>query len=149
MQNLGWDTPIVISVSTNMTMFKAAKLPFKNILKVAATSGVMYSVSTFKDEKRDAAHWNNGAQVLVIDFDEGLTDFAKSWLNEQFGFLVPTRNYMKEKHGLVCERYRALLLLETPLNVSEKEFVNIHKNILRGFPLKILICFIVSGVPKL
>ena len=131
MQNLGWDTPIVISVSTNMTMFKAAKLPFKNILKVAATSGVMYSVSTFKDEKRDAAHWNNGAQVLVIDFDEGLTDFAKSWLNEQFGFLVPTRNYMKEKHGLVCERYRALLLLETPLNVSEKEFVNIHKNILR------------------
>lgn len=130
MTNL-WDTPIIMSVSTNMAIFKSVKLPFKQILKVACTSGVMYCASTFKNEKRDIGHWNNGAQIIVIDFDEGLNEFTKSWLNQQFGFLIPTRNYMKEKNGRVCERFRAILLADRPLTVTAREYVNIYKNLLK------------------
>ena len=84
---LGWNTPILMSVSDNMTMFKSVKLPFKNILKVACTTGIRYCASTFKDEKRDADHWINGAQIIVLDFDEGLNEFTKSWLDQQLDFL--------------------------------------------------------------
>lgn len=130
MTNL-WDTPILMSVSENLTRFKAVKLPFKTILKVACTTGIQYCASTFKEEKRDYAHWVPGAQVIVIDFDDGLNEFTKSWLKEQFGFLVPTRNYMKEKHGKVCERYRAILLADSPMNVTSGEFVRIYQNLLK------------------
>ena len=130
MTNL-WDTSIIMSVSTNMTMFKSVRLPFKQILKVACTSGVMYCASTFKNEKRDIGHWNSGAQIIVIDFDEGLNEFTKSWLDQQFGFLVPTRNYMKNKNGKICERFRAILLADRPMIVTEKEYVNIYKNLLK------------------
>lgn len=131
MSTLNWDTPILMSVSDNMVMFKSVRLPFKNILKVACTSGVMYSASTFRTDKRDAEHWNNGAQLIIIDFDEGLNEFTKSWLSQQFGFLVPTKSHMKEKRGKICERYRAILLAEKPLNVTAKEFTRIHQNILQ------------------
>lgn len=130
MANL-WDTPILMSVSENLTIFKAVKLPFKTILKVACTTGIQYCASTFKEEKRDYAHWVPGAQIIVIDFDDGLNEFTKSWLKEQFGFLVPTRNYMKEKHGKVCERYRAILLADSPMNVTSGEFVRIYQNLLK------------------
>lgn len=130
MANL-WDTPILMSVSENLTIFKTVKLPFKTILKVACTTGIQYCASTFKEEKRDYAHWVPGAQVIVIDFDDGLNEFTKSWLKEQFGFLVPTRNYMKEKHGKVCERYRAILLADSPMNVTSGEFVRIYQNLLK------------------
>lgn len=128
---LGWNTPITMSVSENMSIFKAVRLPFKNVLKVACTTGVQYSVSTFNGGKRDYAHWNNGAQLIIIDFDEGLNEYTKSWLKNQFGFLVPTRNHLKEKRGKVCERYRAILLADKPLSVSQQEFVRIHQNILK------------------
>ena len=130
MANL-WDTPILMSVSENLTRFKAVKLPFKTILKVACTTGIQYCASTFKEEKRDYAHWVPGAQIIVIDFDDGLNEFTKSWLKEQFGFLVPTRNYMKEKHGKICERYRAILLADSPMNVTSGEFVRIYQNLLK------------------
>ena len=120
-----------MSVSENLTIFKAVKLPFKTILKVACTTGIQYCASTFKEEKRDYAHWVPGAQIIVIDFDDGLNEFTKSWLKEQFGFLVPTRNYMKEKHGKVCERYRAILLADSPMNVTSGEFVRIYQNLLK------------------
>ena len=127
---LNWETPITISVSDNMTIFKAAKLPFKNIIKVACTNGVKYSASTFKSDKRDYAHWNTGAQIIVLDFDEGLNELSKSWLNSQFGFLLPTRHHNISKNGKLCERYRAILLTETPMTVSQKEYVRIYQNII-------------------
>ena len=131
MSSLNWDTPILMSVSTNMTYFKSVKLPFKNILKVACTTGVQYCASTFKDEKRDLDHWRNGAQIIVIDFDEGLNEYTKSWLEQQLGFLVPTRSHLKEKRGKICERYRAILLAAQPMNVSAAEFVRIYQNLLK------------------
>lgn len=126
-----WDSEIVMSVSDNMVTFRTVKLPFKNVLKVACTTGIKYCASTFKDGKRDYGHWNNGAQIIVIDFDEGLNESTKAWLDQQFGFLIPTRNHLKEKNGIVSERYRAILLADRPMLVSEKEFVRVYQNMLR------------------
>lgn len=124
-----WDTPIKLSVSTNLSHFKEAVTPFKNILRLACTPNIMYSASTYQSGKRDAAHWQSGAQVVILDFDEGLSANTKIWLKSQLGFLVPTRNHKKEKGGKVCERYRAILLASTPLNVTAKEYSNIYRNI--------------------
>lgn len=130
MSELNWETPILMGVSDNLHSLKSVKLPFKNILKIACKNGIVYSASTFKNEKRDYAHWNNGAQIIVLDFDEGLNELTKSWLSNQFGFLIPTRHHNKEKRGKVCERYRAILLAHSPMNVTQQEFVRIHQNLL-------------------
>lgn len=125
-----WETLITMSVSEGIATFKSVRLPFKNILKVACTTGVQYCASTFKNGKRDAEHWTNGAQVVIIDFDEGLTEYAKAWLDQQCGFLIPTKSHLKNKGGKVAERYRAIILAAEPLNVTAKEYANIHKNII-------------------
>lgn len=135
-----WDTKVRISVNelkmldgnaVNLGYCYGVEVPFKQLLKIACTPNHFYSASTFKANQRTRENWMPGAQIVVIDFDEGLNEYTKSWLNQQFGFLCPTRHHNIAKAGKVYERYRAILLAETPMNVSAQDYVNIQRNILK------------------
>ena len=70
--------------------------------------------------------WHNGirkqtnfcqAQWVALDFDDGKMEIgeAQSIFQDCVHMIGPTKSHRKDKGGIVCDRFRVLLRLETPI----------------------------------
>ena len=106
-----------MDISININQYNHAQIlehcsgDFSDLHKV--TEKFEYSASVFREGKRNntLAH---GATLLIFDFDDGTT--LKEGINlfkEYKALIVTTKSHLKEKKGLVAERFRVIL----PLNI--------------------------------
>ena len=95
-----------LSLGQNYSTFKPITIPFNQVPSLACSSGLMYSLGQFKDNVRRSANYKGYADLIVFDFDEGWSSELDDLFNNFYGYKIPTKSHMKEKNGIVCERYR-------------------------------------------
>lgn len=97
-------------------------IPFRRMSGLVR-SEFMYSASTYRDDYRNAANAETGQTVFVLDIDEGMAlDEAREKFGAYRAIIATTRNHQKEKHGVVCDRFRIILQCATPITLFEEEY---------------------------
>lgn len=124
-----------LSLGKDFSEFIPVSIQFNQLPALMCSPNVLYSPAQFKDNRRRAANFLGFADFLCLDFDEGWSQELASFFNQFIGYLVPTRHNMLEKNGIICERYRVVLLLNTQINLSYKEHKRLYKHIIRDLKL--------------
>lgn len=124
-----------LSIGENFLVFKPVTIQFNQLPSLLCSSGVMYSPAQFNECKRKSANFKGFADFIVLDFDEGWNSSLDALFNQWYGFKVPTKSHMKEKNGIICERYRIILLLGTPINLSYTSYKRLYKHIIKDLKL--------------
>lgn len=119
-----------LSIGKDFSTFQPITIQFSQLPSLLCASGVMYSPAQFYDCKRKSANFKGFADFLVFDFDEGWNSSLDVLFNNFIGFKVPTKSHMKEKNGIICERYRIILLLGTPINLNYTSYKRLYKHII-------------------
>lgn len=88
------------------------------------TNRYNYSFGCFKDGYRKASNVISIAPVLCYDIDENLSIKECQNLLESWSYVIITsKSHQKDKHGLVCDRYRLILpLTKAPMIEDYSEF---------------------------
>ena len=115
------------------TGFKEYRVPFDTIAEMVRTAG-QYSAASFRDEYRDAAHVLPGAELMILDYDDGLTVAdALALFSRYIGFIATTRNHRKEKNGVVCDRFRVIQPTRTPIMLDAENFRMMMKEVINHY----------------
>lgn len=89
-----------------------------NDLAKLATSET-YSLSTFNKNHRTTENFQQ-TEAIGLDFDEGMTiDQAVKEFTDYKHLILPTKSHRKEKNGVVADRFRVILFLESPITDAE------------------------------
>jgi hypothetical protein len=117
------DGHVLISYSQHPAEgFNSIRIPFDRVESVVRFNG-NYSATAFRDGYRDGEHALQGQELIVLDFDdrysigEAMVDFA-----DYVGLIATTRNHMKEKHGVIAERFRVILPTDKPVMLEREAF---------------------------
>ena len=104
------------------TGFKEYRIPFDMVCDIVRTAG-QYSATAFRDEYRDAEHAMQGAELIILDYDHDTSlDDAVEAFSSFIGIIATTRNHQKEKHGIICDRFRVILPTTKPIMLDNVEF---------------------------
>lgn len=80
-----------------------------------------YSLGTFEGNKRKNEHFKS-AEWIGLDFDNGLSlSEAQEFFKDYTHIIGTTRNHLKDKNGIIAERFRVLLKLSEPIT-DEKDY---------------------------
>lgn len=108
--NINFSEPILLSTITDNVVAKTISVSNVDELCHKITTNT-WSPSLYTGNRRVIANFVS-TKLLALDIDGGCTIAeAQSRL---FGFryvIAPTRSHLKEKNGIVCERYRVILFL--------------------------------------
>ena len=114
---------------TEDTMFEQAE----KILKFKGG----FSNLIFKDNYRKKENYiQNMSNVIIFDIDDGMTinEFISRYKG-QFAFAIgTTKSHMKDKNGVVCDRFRVLLPTETAIDLDHEGYSNMMREIMLEFP---------------
>lgn len=78
-----------------------------------------YSLSVFNKNHRATEHFQQ-TEAIGLDFDDGMSlDAAKTAFAGYRHLILPTKSHQKEKNGVVADRFRVILFLETPITDAE------------------------------
>ncbi|MCX6179881.1 MAG: primase C-terminal domain-containing protein [Chlorobiales bacterium] len=114
--------------------YLAVRIPFDRIEGVVRFEG-NYSATAFRDGYRDGEHAMQGQELVILDFDarytigEAMVDFE-----EYIALVATTRNHLKEKHGVVAERFRVILPTDKPIMLERGEFKVMMAEVMARFP---------------
>lgn len=132
-----YDKVVRLSIGRDFSRFEPFSIKFSDLPKILCAPKSMYSAAQFIDCKRKAANFKGFADFLVLDFDEGWSEEREQQFSKYIGYKCPTKSHMKEKNGIICERYRIVLLLATQINLNYREYKNLYKHILRDLKLNV------------
>lgn len=95
------------------------------------TSGYAYCACKLKDNYRADSNFDGCVDTLIIDVDDSCTiKQAKILFKKYEFFLVTSRNHQKDKHGLVCDRFRLFFNLDKTIHIRQhieevyRQFIN-------------------------
>ena len=131
-----YNKQIRLSFGKNFSIFLPQTVNFLEIPKIVCSKNVLYSAAQFKDNKRKAENFLGHADIIILDFDEGWNEYHEELFNNYIGFKVPTKSHMKEKNGIVCERYRIILLLDKPIMLDYSNYKKLYKHIMKDLNLE-------------
>ncbi len=128
---------IILSISehTNPAMgYKPVRVAFERLADVVQAD-VRYSATTFRNQYRNGTNAEQGQELIILDFDDGLT-IAEAMVafEEYFGLIATTRNHRKAKNGIVAERFRVILPTSTPITLDIKQFKMMMTEIMQRYP---------------
>ncbi|NTW63329.1 MAG: hypothetical protein HGA46_04410 [Chlorobiaceae bacterium] len=129
------DGKVLVSFSRHIAEgFRAERVPFDRIEGLVRFRG-NYSATAFRDGYRDGEHALPGQELVILDFDGGYTIGEAMVDFEPFvGAIATTRNHMKEKHGVVAERFRVLLPVNRPVMLDVEGFKLMMTEVMRSYP---------------
>ena len=130
-----YDKVVRLSLGQDFSRFIPYSIKFSELPKLLCSSNVLYSPVQFNDGIRKSANFLGFADFLVLDFDEGWNEYHENLFNQYIGYKVPTKSHMKDKGGIICERYRIILLLATPLNLDKHSYKYLYKHIMNDLKL--------------
>ncbi|NTW99067.1 MAG: hypothetical protein HGB35_03905 [Geobacteraceae bacterium] len=117
------DGRVLVSFSQRQAEgFRAERILFDRVEGMVRFKG-NYSATAFRDGYRDGDHALQGQELIILDFDdrysigEAMVDFA-----EYVGLIATTRNHLREKHGVVAERFRVILPTDKPIMLEREAF---------------------------
>lgn len=131
-----YDKNIRISLGKDFSKFMPVTVKFSEIPNIVCSPNVLYSPTQYANNERKAANFLGFTDILIFDFDEGWTKEKDDFFNNFIGYKVPTKSHMKEKNGLVCERYRIILLLDKSINLNYREYKRLYKHIIKDLKLE-------------
>lgn len=130
-----YDTQVRLSIGRDFSRFEPLTLKFSELPNLFCAQNVLYSPTQYNDCKRKSANFKGFADFLVLDFDEGWDGYHEQLFNNYVGYKVPTKSHMKEKNGIICERYRVILLVDTPIILDYKAYKLLYKHIMKDLKL--------------
>ena len=101
-------------------------------------------IGGFANDHRHLDNITKLGNVLILDVDDGIklpAKDAKLRLKGLVGFLYPTKHHRKEKNGVVCDRYRIILLCKQSFpfgenkKTSENEYKGIYRSVCEHFDI--------------
>jgi len=102
--------------------FKSTNIDFWSVHE-KITAGVAYSQYSFKDNYRIGTNNFGNINVLCLDFDDGMTiKEAQEKFKKVNHLIIVTKSHQKNKGGKICDRYRVILPLSTPMTIPVKEY---------------------------
>ena len=131
-----YDKNIRISLGKDFSKFMPITVKFSEIPNIVCSPNVLYSPTQYANNERKAANFLGFTDILIFDFDEGWTKEKDDLFNNFIGYKVPTKSHMKEKNGLICERYRIILLLDKSINLNYREYKRLYKHIIKDLKLE-------------
>ena len=134
MKNI-YDKIVRLSIGKDFSYFEPLTLNFQDLPKLLCSSNVLYSPAQFKDNRRKASNFLGFEDFIVLDFDEGWNSYLEDLFNNFVGYKVPTKSNLKEKNGIVCERYRIVLLPDSQITLNYKEHKRLYRHIMRDLKL--------------
>lgn len=85
--------------------------------------GSNYSAGIFLNNKRCKDNYIKQQNLIIYDVDDEMTiSDAMNYLEQYRGFISTTRNHNKEKNGLVCERFRIILISKFEFNLDHEAY---------------------------
>ena len=128
------DGRVLVSFSQHQAEgFRSERIFFDRVEGMVRFKG-NYSATAFRDGYRDGDHALQGQELIILDFDdrytigEAMVDFG-----EYVGVIATTRNHMKEKHGIVAERFRVILPTDKPIMLEREAFKLMMAEVMRRF----------------
>lgn len=131
-----YDKNIRISLGKDFSKFMPITVKFSEMPNIVCSPNVLYSPTQYANNERKAANFLGFTDILIFDFDEGWTKEKDDFFNNFIGYKVPTKSHMKEKNGLICERYRIILLLDKSINLNYREYKRLYKHIIKDLKLE-------------
>ena len=129
------DGSVMISFSRHPAKeYLAVRISFDRLEGVVRFEG-NYSATAFRDGYRDGEHAMPGQELVILDFDdrytigEAMVDFE-----DYIALVATTRNHLKEKHGVVAERFRVILPTDKPIMLDRGEFKVMMAEVMARFP---------------
>lgn len=117
------DGKVLVSFSQHQAEgFRAERILFDRVEGMVRFKG-NYSATAFREEYRDGEHALPGQELIILDFDdrysigEAMVDFA-----DYVGLIATTRNHLREKHGVIAERFRVILPTDKPIMLEREAF---------------------------
>lgn len=129
------DKLVRLSLGKDFSVFEPYTIKFSDLPNIVCAPSTLYSPTQYRDSKRKSSNYLGFSDFLVLDFDEGWNDQHEQFFNNYIGWKVPTKSHLKEKNGIVCERYRILLLLDTPITLGYKDYKRLYKHIMKDLKL--------------
>ena len=128
------DGRVLVSFSQHQAEgFRSERILFDRVEGMVRFKG-NYSATAFREEYRDGEHALPGQELIILDFDdrysigEAMLDFA-----EYVGLIATTRNHLREKHGVVAERFRVILPTDKPIMLEREAFKVMMAEVMRRF----------------
>ncbi len=84
--------------------------------------GAMWSPTEYKDGYRNSSNALRSPSLFVVDIDDGLPLLAATARLDSLGLsyiIAPSRSHQILKNDVVCDRYRIVLELESPIESPE------------------------------
>jgi hypothetical protein len=92
-----------------------------------------WAPGVFSNRRRLIANLSR-IELLVLDIDSGCSlHDAREKFKEYKHIIATSRNHQKEKNGVVCDRFRVVLFLSTPIH-SDKDFKATWNHIYNSYP---------------
>lgn len=113
---------VTISYSTELADgYFPVTVPFRKIRGLMA-SEFNYSATSFVNEYRTSSNALPGQDVVILDFDEGMTlDEAKMKFSAFKAVIGTTRNHQVSKNGVICDRFRVAIQC-SPMSLNVEEY---------------------------
>jgi len=132
-----------ISLSKNDNMsagepqgFKKIQGKFTNLHKII-NSATRYSAGTFLNEYIIDKNYLSDQNLFIIDVDDGMTiDEAKSLFKSMTYLITTTRSHQKDKHGLVCDRFRLIFPTISKFHLEYTVYKQMYENVLEALGME-------------
>ncbi len=113
--------------------FRAYRITLDRVADMVRSAG-QYSAVEFRDGYRDAAHAIPYSELIVLDYDDGVTLCdAVEMFRQYIGIVATTRSHRKEKNGVVCDRFRVILPTRKPVLLEVEEFRMMMKEVIHNY----------------
>lgn len=108
---------MIINISWSKDLahnFISEQVDFKDLWQLTH-SDFNYTAGSFLNGHRTANNWEGGNNCLIFDIDSNLSISEASEIILSMNLkalIVTTKSHQKEKNGIICDRYRAILPLQ-------------------------------------
>ncbi len=107
-------SPSLVGISTSTQMgegYVYEEVNFERIANLLKADGINYSAGKFKDGIRRKENYYHRQSLIILDVDDGMTlQQAKHLFSNYKCVIGTTRNHQKEKNGIICDRFRIILV---------------------------------------
>ena len=115
------------------TGFIADRLPLDRVADLVRSAG-QYSAVQFQGGYRCAKNAIPGSELIILDYDAGVTLVdAVEMFRQYIGIVATTRSHQKEKNGVVCDRFRVILPTLRPVKLEAVEFSKMMKEVIHNY----------------
>ena len=133
------DKPLTFSYSSHITegFYCNDQGTWKDFYKVVCADGIHYSAHCFKDGYRKKDNVIEGFSLIILDFDGGVSlDTAKLIFEDYTYLIATTKSHQVEKNGIVDDRFRVILPMESKLELDPEQYSQFMKNLLDDIPIE-------------